>query len=169
MGMIGNFLRVSQKELDSYLENSKLLEDRIYGEGNKNDPYLFDTEKAWDGIIYLLTGKGSMKTDYSNKKGLHRILFSEQMIAEEQDLGYGPAHYLTPTEVSEINDVLSKESRQSLFGRFNSSDLIAQQVYPFIEDEGNEAFEYLYFHFEKLQNFYSQAVKENQAIITFIN
>jgi hypothetical protein len=167
--MIGNFLRVGREELDSYLEDSSLLENRVYNEEIGEDPCLLDIDKAWDGIIYLLTGKGSMKTDYSDKNGLHGIIFSGQIIDEDQDLGYGPAHYLTPPQVSGINDILSKESRDSLFSRFNPSGLTAQEVYPVIWDEGNEAFEYLYIHFVELQNFYSQAAKENQAIITFIN
>jgi len=167
MGMIANFLRIGQEELNSYLEDSSLLENRIYGEGNEDDPNLLDIDKSWDGIIYLLTGKGVQEADYSDPSGLHRIIFSGQLVDADQDLGYGPAHYLTPDQVTDLNALLSKESRESLYGRYNPSGM--EQVYPDIWDEGDEAFEYLYVHFVELQGFYSQATKENQAIITFIN
>ena len=45
MSMIGNLLRVSNAELESYLENSSLLENRIY-ENDDEDSNLIDIDKA---------------------------------------------------------------------------------------------------------------------------
>lgn len=76
MGMIGNLLRVTKAELESYLEDSSLLEDKIYNdEVNDDEPEsekFVDIDKTWDGIIFLLTGQ-SLDTTESH---LARILFS---------------------------------------------------------------------------------------------
>ncbi|NDW09575.1 DUF1877 family protein [Dysgonomonas sp. 520] len=169
--MIANFLRVSQEELDSYLKDSSLLEDRIYDDEREDeDPYLLDIDKAWDGILYLLTGKGVEEIDFSNSAGLHCAIFSGQMIDPEQDLGYGPAHYLTPNQVKSISNALLKKDKDDLYKVFNPEDMTDKEIYPEIwEDEGDEAFDYLYTYFQQLQQFYDQAASEDQAVISILN
>lgn len=169
MSMIANFLRVSQDELDAFLNDSSLLEDRIYNE-ESDESNLLDIDKSWDGIIYLLTGSGLQNVDLSDDSGLHKIIFSGQLIDPEQDLGYGPAHYLTPEEVKNVSKSLSGISKENLYSKYNPSDMAAQEVYPIIwEEEGDEAFDYLYSYFEDLKEFYEQAAKENQAVISILN
>ncbi|MFV0331834.1 MAG: YfbM family protein [Dysgonomonas sp.] len=168
MSMISNFLRVSQEELDSFLENSALLEDRFYNEGDDEDPCMLDIDKAWDGIIYLLTGKSIQGIDMSDQSGLHTVILSGQLIDPEQDMGYGPAHYLTPDQVQELSATISKETRESMLSRFKPADM--HDVYPTIwEEEGEEAFDYVFANFQELQKFYAQAAKENQAVISILN
>ena len=53
MSMIGNLLRVSNAELESYLENSSLLENRIY-ENDDEDSNLIDIDKAWNAILFFI-------------------------------------------------------------------------------------------------------------------
>ncbi len=55
--MIGNLLRVTEKELNDILKDSSILEDRVYGEELEDDPDLLEIDKAWEGILYLITGK----------------------------------------------------------------------------------------------------------------
>ena len=65
MGMIGNFLRVSSAELEEYLKDSSLLENRIYDEECEDeDPNMIDIDKSWDGIIFLLTGQSFENSDH---------------------------------------------------------------------------------------------------------
>ena len=52
MGMIMYLLRISKQELESYIDKPELfLENRV------DDAYSMDIDKAWGGILYLLTGK----------------------------------------------------------------------------------------------------------------
>jgi len=165
MGMIGNFLRVTKAELDVYLKDSSLLEDRIYNDETE-DKNLVDTDKAWAGIIFLLTGKDFEEAE---DHPLMKVFFSGQLIDEEQDMGYGPAHYLTPQQVSELNKEISPITIADLKKNFDIKKMTEAEVYPTIWDEGEEAFDYLAEYFKIMQQVYSDAVKNNEAIITFIN
>jgi len=163
--MIGNLLRVAESELEEYLKDSSLLEDRIYGESKTADESLVDIDKSWDGIIFLLTGQNIENANHP----LVKVLFSGQLIDEEQDLGYGPAHYLTPEQVKELNNQISKITIADLKQKFDPNKMTELEVYPTIWEEGDDAFEYVADSFSTLQNFYAEAAKNGEAIITFLN
>jgi hypothetical protein len=164
MSMIGNLLRVTKSELDEYLEDCSLLEERIY-QDDAEEPNLVDIDKAWEGIIFLLTGSNLAEAE----DPLVAILFSGQLLDEEQDLGYGPAHYLTPEQVVELNDELAKFRVEDLKEKFNTEKMMELGVYPEIWDEGDQAFDYLSEHFLILQQFYSTAAANNEAVITYLS
>jgi hypothetical protein len=165
MGMVGNLLRVSKTELDNYLVDSSQLEERIYREEEEPDNSLVDLDKSWDGIIFLLTGQSLANATHP----LVRALFSGQLIDEEQDLGYGPAHYLTPEEVAEINRQISGIQESDLKQKYDPAKMTELEVYPTIWDEGDDAFTYVANGFKTLQETYAEATKNGEAIITFIN
>ncbi|MDW8849975.1 YfbM family protein [Flavobacterium sp. MMLR14_040] len=162
MGMIANLLRVTTTELETYLQDSSLLEERIYDENTTEDRNLNDVDKAWDGIIFLLTGQNIQNADHP----LVQVLFSGQLIDEEQDLGYGPGHYLTPDQVKDLSDQISKITTEDLKKKYNSKKMNELDVYP-IWDE--DSFDYLAENFKLLQQIYAEAANNDQAIITFLN
>lgn len=162
--MIANLLRVSKTELETYLNDSSLLEDVIYNEESENEN-LVDLDKTWDGIIFLLTGQSFGNSNHK----LLSVLFSGQLIDEEQDLGYGPAHYLTPEQVADLNAEISSISIADLKQKFNPQKMVEEEVYPEVWEEDDEVFDYLAEGFETLQKVYADATKNNEAIITFIN
>jgi hypothetical protein len=162
MGMIANLLRVTTTELETYLQDSSLLEERIYDENATEDRNLNDVDKAWDGIIFLLTGQNIQNADHP----LVQVLFSGQLIDEEQDLGYGPGHYLTPDQVKDLSDQISKITTEDLKKKYNSKKMNELDVYP-IWDE--DSFDYLAENFKLLQQIYAEAANNDQAIITFLN
>jgi len=164
MSMIGNLLRVTKEELESYLDDSSLLEERIYNEDAAEDPAFSDIDKSWEGILFLLTGQNLESLDHP--MGL--VLFSGQTIDEEQDLGYGPGQYLTPEQVKEVNAELSKITAEEITNRFDAKRMNELGVYPEgWESEGN--LEYLLDYFKEVQATYATAAKNNEGIITFIN
>lgn len=162
MGMIANLLRVTTTELETYLHDSSLLEERIYDENAFEDQNLNDVDKAWDGIIFLLTGQNIQNADHP----LVQVLFSGQLIDEEQDLGYGPGHYLTSDQVKNISEQISKITTEDLKKKYNSKKMNELDVYP-IWDE--DSFDYLDENFKLLQQIYAEAANNDQAIITFLN
>lgn len=162
MGMIANLLRVTTAELETYLLDSSLLEGRIYSEEAAEDQNLIDVDKAWDGIILLLTGQNIQNADHP----LVQVLFSGQLIDEEQDLGYGPGHYLTSDQVKDLNEKISKITTEDLKLKYNSKQMNELDVYP-IWDE--DSFDYLDENFKLLQQTYAEAANKEQAIITFLN
>lgn len=165
MSMIGNLLRVTKTELEEYLKDSSLLENRIYNDDSESeDPNLVDIDKSWDGIIFLLTGQNF---DNSNHP-LTKVLFSGQIIDEEQDLGYGPGQYLTPEQVKEVNEQISKISIEELSKKFDAKRMTELEVYPNIWEDEDEV-NYLTEYFQTIQEVYAEASKNDEAIITFIN
>jgi len=164
MSMIGNLLRVTKSELEDYIKDSSLLEHKIYDDETENEN-LVDIDKSWDGIIFLLTGQSLATAEHN----LVRVLFSGQLIDEKQDLGYGPAHYLTPEQVTELNNEISKITVADLKQKFNPEKMTELEVYPTIWDEGNDAFDYVADGFSTLQNVFADATKNKEAIITFLN
>ncbi|WP_262150102.1 YfbM family protein [Chryseobacterium foetidum] len=164
MGMIGNLLRVTNSELENYLKDSTLLEAVIYEDESENEN-LTDIDKAWEGIIFLLTGEGIASSEHR----LTRVLFSGQLIDEDQDLGYGPAHFLKPDEVLELHYEISKITIEDLKQRFNPEKMSEEGIYPEIWEEGEDAFDYLAEEFVAVQKTFAKAAQNSEAIITFIN
>ncbi len=118
------------------------------------------------GLFFLLTGQGLDDSDHP----LLKVLFSGQTIDEDQDMGYGPAHYLTPDQVADLNNQIEKITIEDLKQRYDPRKMMELQVYPTIwEDEGEEAFDYLSEYFVTVQQVYSDATKNGEAIITFLN
>ena len=167
MGMTCTLLRVTKSELEEYLNDSSLLEDRIYDEESEDEvENLIDIDKSWGGIIFLLTEQEIQNTE----NPLLQVLFSGQIIDDEQDLGCGPAHYLTPEQVVNLNNQISKITVEDLRQKYDPEKMTELSVYPDIWDnKSEEPFEYLSDNFLDIQKLYSDATKNGEAIITFLN
>jgi hypothetical protein len=100
---------------------------------------------------------------------LVQVLFSGQIIDEEQDLGYGPAHYLIPEQVADLNSQISTITVADLKLKYDPKRMTELEVYPTIWDEGDDAFDYLNEYFGTVKQVYADAAKNGEAIITFIN
>ena len=165
MGMIMYLLRISKQELESYIDKPDLfLENRV------DDAYSMDIDKAWGGILYLLTGKafasGSPEDEVDS---LNRIFFSAQFFDEDMDVGYGPAHYLTPEQVAGINRKIASLTEADLKSHYDPEAMNKEKkLYPSL-DWNEKIFDYLYFHFQALQSFFATAASRGEAIVTFLN
>ena len=165
MGMIMYLLRISKQELESYIDKPELfLENRV------DDAYSMDIDKAWGGILYLLTGKafasGSPEDEVDS---LNRIFFSAQFFDEDMDVGYGPAHYLTPEQVAGIHRKIASLTEADLKARYDPEAMNEEEeLYPSL-DWDEEDFDYLYFHFQALQSFFATAASRGEAIVTFLS
>ena len=165
MGMIMYLLRISKQELESYIDKPDLfLENRV------DDAYSMDIDKAWGGILYLLTGKafasGSPEDEVDS---LNRIFFSAQFFDEDMDVGYGPAHYLTPEQVAGIHRKIASLTEADLKSHYDPEAMNKEEkLYPSL-DWNEKIFDYLYFHFQALQSFFATAASRGEAIVTYLN
>ena len=98
MSMIGNFLQLTPSELDALIANPADVESFIYPDEDENENCI-DIDKAWHGIHFMLTG-----TQYDGDPPLSNVIFSGVTIGD--DVGYGPARYLTANEVAEVAEAL---------------------------------------------------------------
>lgn len=85
------------------------------------DPLALD--KAWHGLHFLLTGSATDTT-----LPLGAAILGGQEVGE--DLGYGPARYLSPAEVSTVADALGQLTHEDLGARFDPSAMEGEKVYP---------------------------------------
>ena len=165
MGMIMYLLRISKQELESYIDKPELfLENRV------DDAYSMDIDKAWGGILYLLTGKAFVSGSPEDEvDSLNRIFFSAQFFDEDMDVGYGPAHYLTPEQVAGIHRKIASLTEADLKARYDTEAMNEEEeLYPSL-DWNEKIFEYLYFHFQALQSFFTTAASRGEAIVTFLS
>ena len=167
MSMIMNLLRISKQELENYIQTPSLFEEKldVLYESEDNDDAFLDIDKAWGGILYLLTGKafafGSLEDEVDS---LNRIFFSAQFFDEDMDVGYGPAHYLTPEQVAGIHRKIASLTEADLKSRYDTEAMNKEEkLYPSL-DWNEEIFEYLYSHFQALQSFFATAASRGEAI-----
>ncbi len=167
MGMIGNYLRVSKEELQSYLADSSLLEVRVYDEENLSDENLIDVDKTWEGLFFVLTGQ-SLETAEKADTPLLWTLSPLQIIDPDLDMGYGPATYSTVEQTKEVSTAINRISIEEVKNRFNGEVMMEMGIYPNSWVD-NESLEFLIENFILLKDFYNRAAAEGQAVIIFIN
>jgi hypothetical protein len=167
MGMIAYALRVSEKELDNFLKDSSLLEARIDEEqvGGLND--LLDLDKSWEAIFYILTGHPFSEIEEAHPP-LSWVLFNGQVVDESQDLGYGPASYITINQVKELNTELDKITRNDVELKYDGKRMDEARVYPEVWEQ-EQSLDYVIDYFGQLKDFYKKAESEGKAVITFLS
>ncbi len=165
--MIGNLFRVTTKDLEQILKDSSLLETKVYSEDSDNAKDLLDLDKSWEAIFYLLTGHGIAEIEDA-KAPLSWTLFSGQIIDEEQDMGYGPAHYIDAAQVKQLNKELEKITTDELRQKYNGKQMDEAGIYPEVWNEA-ESLDYVIDFFGQLKEFYKTAENENKAVISFLN
>ncbi len=164
--MVGNFLRVTNDELEEYLNDSSKLDDRLELEFELEESNIVDIDKSWEGIHFLLTEQNSENLDHP----LAKVLFSEQIIDEDQDLGYGPGRYLRPDQVKNISSEIAKLSTEDLKARYDPAKMDDLNIYPTgWTKNGDGLLDYLLEYFEIVKDVYSKASANNEALITFLN
>ena len=169
MSMIGNLLRVTEAELNSYLKNSGLLEERIYRDFDENDidEAMVDLDKAWNVLAFLL---GNTATEYEDEP-LAQLIFGRHTLDEDQDVGYGPARYLTVAEVQELHQALSQLSDAEIKKRFSPAQCEANDIYPsfWVEEDAADLWEYIQDYLTTLRTTYQLAAERKEAMITYLN
>jgi len=168
MSMIGILLRVEKEQLEAFLKDSSLLEEFADAAYIEESGRQLDLDKAWDAINFLLTGH-SLDTIESAEPPLSQVIFSGQLIDEEQDMGYGPAHYLTPDQVRVVSQALAAISTDDFKQRYDPVQLTEKGVYPQVWDDDESGKQYVVDYFDELKEFYATAAREGQAIVTYIS
>ena len=173
MGMVMNFLRIPKAEFDKYLKEPQALEEDLQAifEAEEPNERLFDVDKAWSGIMYLLTGFAFVcGYEEDDDDDVSRLFFSGQLFDEESNLyGYGPAHYITPVQVAALSKRLGSITEAKLRENYNQEEMAAdEELYPSLEWDEDD-FAYLKSHFENLQQFFAVAAQNGDAIVSFLS
>ena len=167
MSMMGIFIPLTAQELEKYVSDSTLfdmmLDDALDEEEN---PDWLDIEKSWDGLSFLLTGFGPDEVAKAAPP-LSWTIFGAHVLDPDQDLGYGPANYLTPPQVKGLSAALSGISTSQFKANYNSAKMNELEIYPNNWDD--EGIDFLLPHFERLKKFYAKAAANNDAVIMYLS
>jgi hypothetical protein len=164
MSMIGYFAAVDEDTLSDLKSDTSLIEEYLYpSDGENEPPNAIDVDKCWHAIHYLLTGQALGGDEpYSLA-----VLGGEDL---GEDLGYGPARFLTPEQVEDVAATLRTVGVNDLAARYAPEEMELAEIYPgviWVKDSDN-ALEYVLENYERLVEFYSAAAQRGDGVIIWI-
>ena len=158
MGMIGCYLRADDITV-------KKIQDGATIDISGDNENMLDIDKSWHAIHFTLTGD-VWEADEENI--LSQLVLGGEPVNDD-DMGYGPARLLKKNVVSRLADALESWDEAAFRKQFDIKGMIDNQVYPVMDDENEEDFfEYVWEYFELVKEFFRQAAKQGQNVISFI-
>lgn len=122
-----------------------------------------DVDKAWHAIHYTLNGKA-----WEGEPPLGWTVVGGTEIGE--DVGYGPARYLTTDQVKAVAEALSTIDAEEFSTRFDPKALGVAEIYPEIWGrDDSEGLEFVLNYYNELRTFYLAAAERGDAALLYIN
>ena len=162
MSMIGNLIALRPETLKSLVDDPDAIEVFLYPDDGDSEPENhLDLDKSWHAIHFTLNGKA-----WEGEGPLSHVILGGTEIGE--DVGYGPARYLTPEQVQEAASALKGVSPEEFGARFNHSALTAAEIYPEMWQDG-DGLEYVKGHYSELRDFYLAAAGRGDSVLIYLN
>ena len=164
MSMIGNLVALNPVNLEALKAQPEQIEPFLYPDDGDSEPANhLDLDKSWHAIHFTLNGKA-----WEGDGALGRAIIGGQEIGE--DIGYGPARYLTARDVVEVSEALQSVSTDEFKARFSPKELTAAEIYPEIwGEESEELLTYVLSFYEDLRTFYLGAADRGDAVLIYLN
>lgn len=135
------------------------------------DARRMDLDKAWHGLHYLLAGDdGSGDQEHPADRPELWLLFGGRPVGEE-DVGYGPARFLSSADVARWAEFLASVPEDSLRARFDPPRMESLGIYPSIWDEENpeeNCLGYVLTYLRELRSFTAAAAKRGEGALLFL-
>jgi len=162
MSMIGNFLQLTSDELAALIAEPSGVEGFIYPDDEEHENNI-DVDKAWQGIHFLLAGD-----PWGGEPPLANVVLGGTEIGD--DVGYGPARYLTVDEVESAARALKDITPERFRTRYFAAELSKNEVYPDIwDDADDDAVGYLSTWYETLRDYFIDAANNGNAMLKYLN
>jgi len=87
----------------------------------------------------------------------------------DEDVGYGPARYLTPIQVQEVSGSLANISSDALWSRFDAGAARQAEIYPEHWTSEADDRDYVTGYYKELQGFFAAAARAEEAMIIYLN
>jgi hypothetical protein len=164
MSMIGNFLAINPEQLASLIDAPDQIDSLLYPEEDDAElPNHLDIDKTWHAIHFTLNGKA-----WEGEEPLFLAIMGGKEIGE--DIGYGPARYLTLDQVKSVATALTRIPPETFSKQFNQAALDAAEIYPEIwVRDGDDGLAYVLEYYTQLQSFYQAAAERGDAALLYIN
>ncbi len=163
MGMIGSYLRTSEETVKKIQQGEMELWDLL--NDDSYDEYIIDIDKTWHAIHFTLTGEvltggGSEFDD---------LVLGENHLTDPEKEEF-PTSLINPERVKELAVALDNLTEQDFKEKFSMKEMLENEIYPlFVEEDEDEFFEYVNYHFTELKKFMKKASDEGQAVIFYIS
>jgi hypothetical protein len=164
MGMVGCFTAIDTETLQKLQADPSLIGDYLYpDDGDGEAENTVDVDKAWHGIHFMLTGR-----QYGGEEPLALAVLGGEDIGE--DMGYGPARWLTAEQVQAVAQALEELSMEQFKARFAPAAMTAANIYPEViwERDGSDALDYVVENYRLLLGFYQDAAERGDAAILWL-
>jgi hypothetical protein len=162
MSMIGNYRRLSNSELTELLSDPTKVSDFLYDEQPEAKFHL-DIDKSWQAIHFLLNND-----PWEGHGALFDAVLGGEVLGD-QDVGYGPARFLTPTDVKAVADALAEISAADLLKKFDPSEFNKRDIYPPGWTGNQVELQYLGGNYTRLANFFQLAATNGEAMLLYLN
>jgi hypothetical protein len=165
MGMVACFSSVDSIIISRLESNPEKMPGFLYPDSDGNEPPNYmDVDKSWHCIHYMLT-EGS--DDTTNP--LNWAIFGGDALGE--DVGYGPARIVKPSEVETISSALSAIDEEKFKSRYAPVEMQANDIYlaEMCVRDGDEALGYLVQNFRALVDFYHGAATRGEGVILWVS
>lgn len=163
MGMIEVLRRLSSTELEEVIKKESFFLN--LSDDWRDTDHCIDIDRTWDAIRYLLKeGASSFEERYL----AYYVILGYASI-ENIDGGWGPASYLEPDLVVEVNEFLSNVTVDDIRERYNPESLDSANIYPgiWLRDK-EEALEYILHSFIQVKKLYKDAAKAGECVLMLI-
>jgi len=160
MSMTGGLAAVSPEQLEDLKSGTAPIDDLLFPE-DEDQVNSCDLYKAWNGISFLLEKIG----------GEQRQILKVAVLGGEpfgEDLGYGPAMFLTPTEVKEIAGFLADIDDAAFRAAFDADEMESADIYGFNKEDAEQDLAFFSDHYGLLRDFYESASESSHAVIQYL-
>lgn len=161
MGMLGIYMMVDQETLDDLkkLDSDDLIEKLDELEETNE---IYDIDKLWDGLHFLLTGVSANSPVEGNK--LSEAIVGINVFETDDDYFIG---YTEKDELPGIYSAMKSVNIKELEEKFDPRILEKKKIYPNIWDAGKkeELFKELINEYHDLLDFYNMALKKGMHVI----
>ncbi|MGC4007160.1 MAG: YfbM family protein [Pirellulales bacterium] len=162
MSMIGNSRRVTRSQLAALRDGPATISAFLYDEEPPPDAHI-DLDKAWHAIHFLLNGR----TWDGNGPLFHAVLGGETL--GEEDVGYGPARFLTADEVKVTAQALADISPADFLKPFDAQALNDNEIDPQHWTGEDIDLHYVRNNFVRLVEFFRSATQHDDALLLYLN
>jgi hypothetical protein len=164
MGIVLSIVQFSASRLQKYINNSESFKSDLRQlSKNEIDKSVY-LDKAWEAVHFILTGENLGYGD----PPLCKAIYSRHFFDEKQDLGMGPASYLTPEQVREIHFLLESLDDKYVKEKYNPAKMNKLGIYQKPWDDNPLRHQYVLENFQKLKAFYKDAASKNHAIASYL-
>jgi len=161
MSMIGRYRQLTRQQLAELQVDPSRVPDFLYDQEPPSHLQL-DIDKTWHAIHFLLNGDR-----WEGTGPLYDAVLGGEVLGKE-DLGYGPARFLTADEVKETAAALDEISVSDLLDKLDAQELNDNDIYPRGWTGEQIDLQYIKDYFLRLVIFFRSCADSDHAMLLYI-